>query len=170
MFKTSLVLIVLLIILSTTCYGGEIVLKKSFWWGYLYTKDGVEHKVGDGLRLKRDMVGAKEAQVEIDKYRRRRSLYICFDLLCWTSLVAMHGRDISRGYCEWDDTRVFLYASGLTTLAGGFFLWLSANSHLKKGVGIYNDSLKQQQANTQRLNFMVTPRSGGFSFAMKCSF
>ncbi|HEX9916742.1 MAG TPA: hypothetical protein VGB16_03310 [candidate division Zixibacteria bacterium] len=170
MFKTSLALIVLLIILSTTCYGGEIVLKKSFWWGYSYTKDELQHQVGDGLRLKQNMAGVKEAQVEIDKYRRRRSLYIWFDLIRWPPLAVSYGRAFARRSFETDDTQTFLLISTLATLVAGQLLYHSANSHLKKGVGIYNDSLKQQQANTQRLDFMVTPRSGGYSFAMKYSF
>jgi hypothetical protein len=170
MFRALFLLVIFVGVLSRVSYSGQIVLKHSIWKGHFYTKDGVRHQVGDGRGLKQDMTGVKEAQIEIDKYRSRRSLYICLNLLCCTSLVAMHARDISKGYCERDDTRISLYASGVTTLAGGFFVWLSANSHLKKGISIYNDNLKQQQITAQRLDFMVAPRNDGFRLVVKCDF
>ena len=155
---------------SSLCCAGEIELKKSFWKGYYYIKDGVEHRVGDGRGLKRDMTGVKEAQIEIDKYRRRRSFYIWFDLLEWAPLALSYGRAFARRSCESDDTQTFLLISSLATFVAGRLLYHSANSHLKKGVGIYNDSLKQQQAVTQRFNFAVSPKSNGFSLAIKYDF
>ena len=170
MLKTISILTILILLFSTVCYGGEIELKKSFWKGYFYIKDGVEHRVGDGRGLRQDMAGIKEAQKEIDKYRRRRGLYICFGLMTWTSIVAMYGRNISRGYSEWDGTQTFLYVSGLSMFITGRLLYPSANSHLKKGVSIYNQSLKKEQTTTQRLNFVIGPTSGGLSFAVKYNF
>ena len=138
MFRFITLLILLFIIITTQVSADDILIKKSFFYGWQYSTTGTSYITvgvsGDGLRglMKKNL----EARNHMLKYRKNNYWAMTTGVTSILLISVPVGYYIDKG--KWEDSFTPMLLSSIPLMIISLILDSAASKNIKKAVRLYN--------------------------------